>query len=87
MLLPSGVSSASEARVAARASSSSVTPLAGRNEVAWRLPSVIVPPGAVEACYSGGPGTSGVAGVNNDFLSNIGNLTIDNGAILKIVGL
>ena len=40
---PSGVSSASEASCAASASSCSVTPLTGRNSVAWRLPSVIVP--------------------------------------------
>ena len=40
---PSGVSSASEASCAASASSCSVTPRSGRNSVAWRLPSVIVP--------------------------------------------
>ena len=40
---PSGVSSASEASCAASASSCSVTPRTGRNSVAWRLPSVIVP--------------------------------------------
>src|SRR6201987_835801 len=40
---PSGVSSASEASWAASASSCSVTPRTGRNSVAWRLPSVIVP--------------------------------------------
>ena len=43
MLRPSGVSSASEASCAASASSRSATPAAGRNAVAWRLPSVIVP--------------------------------------------
>ena len=43
MLRPSGVSSASEASCAASARSSSVTSGAGRNAVAWRLPSVIVP--------------------------------------------
>ena len=40
---PSGVSSASEASCAASASSCSVTPRTGRNAVAWRLPSVMVP--------------------------------------------
>ena len=40
---PSGVSSASEAICAASASSASCTPGIGRNSVAWRLPSVIVP--------------------------------------------
>ncbi len=43
ILRPSGVSSASEASCAASASSSSVTPGAGMNVAAWRLPSVIVP--------------------------------------------
>jgi hypothetical protein len=43
MLRPSGVSSASEASCAASASSSSVTPGAGINGDACRLPSVIVP--------------------------------------------
>ncbi|GJE71403.1 hypothetical protein CHKEEEPN_2949 [Methylorubrum podarium] len=40
---PSGVSSASEASCAASASSGSETPRTGRNSVACRLPSVIVP--------------------------------------------
>ena len=40
---PSGVSSASEASWATSASSRSSTPGTGRNSVAWRLPSVIVP--------------------------------------------
>ena len=40
---PSGVSSASDASCATSASSSSSTPGTGRNSVAWRLPSVIVP--------------------------------------------
>ena len=40
---PSGVSSASEASWAASASSCSVTPRSGRNSLAWRLPSVMVP--------------------------------------------
>ncbi len=40
---PSGVSSASEESCAASAISASVTPGAGRNSVAWRLPKVIVP--------------------------------------------
>jgi hypothetical protein len=40
---PSGVSSDSDASCAASASSCSVTPDSGRNSVAWRLPSVIVP--------------------------------------------
>ena len=40
---PSGVSSASEASCAASASSCSVTPRTGRNAVACRLPSVMVP--------------------------------------------
>ncbi len=40
---PSGVSSASDANCAASASSASVTPGAGMNSVAWRLPNVIVP--------------------------------------------
>ena len=40
---PSGVSSDSDASCAASASSCSVTPDIGRNSVAWRLPSVIVP--------------------------------------------
>ena len=43
MLRPSGVSSASEASWAASARSRSLTPGAGTNSVAWRLPSVIVP--------------------------------------------
>ena len=43
MLRPSGVSSASEASWAASANCLSSTPGAGRNSVAWRLPSVIVP--------------------------------------------
>ena len=43
MLRPSGVSSASEASWAASASSSTLTPFAGRNSVACRSPSVIVP--------------------------------------------
>ena len=43
MLRPSGVSSASEASWAASASCSIVTPAAGRNSVACRLPRVIVP--------------------------------------------
>ena len=40
---PSGVSSASEASCAASARSCSVTPRTGRNSVACRLPSVMVP--------------------------------------------
>ncbi len=40
---PSGVSSASDASWAASASSASVTPRTGRNSVACRLPSVMVP--------------------------------------------
>ena len=40
---PSGVSSVSEASCAASASSRSSTPGSGRNSVAWRLPSVMVP--------------------------------------------
>ena len=40
---PSGVSSARLARSAARTSFSIATPGAGRNSVAWRLPSVMVP--------------------------------------------
>ena len=40
---PSGVSSDSEANCAASASSCCVTPASGRNSVAWRLPSVMVP--------------------------------------------
>ena len=40
---PSGVSSASDASCAASASSCSVTPRIGRNSVACRLPSVMVP--------------------------------------------
>ncbi len=40
---PSGVSSESEASCAASARTASVTPSAGRNAVAWRLPSVMVP--------------------------------------------
>ena len=40
---PSGVSSDSEANCAASASSCAVTPASGRNSVAWRLPSVMVP--------------------------------------------
>ena len=43
MLRPSGVSSASDASCAASASFSTATPSAGRNAVAWRLPSVMVP--------------------------------------------
>lgn len=43
MLRPSGVSSASEASWAASASCSSLTPSAGKNCVAWRLPRVMVP--------------------------------------------
>ena len=43
MLRPSGVSSASEANCAASASSGRLTPGAGMNSVACRLPSVIVP--------------------------------------------
>ncbi len=43
MLRPSGVSSAREASWAALASSSTVTPGAGRKAVAWRSPRVIVP--------------------------------------------
>ncbi|MDR8957034.1 hypothetical protein FEP76_05558 [Burkholderia multivorans] len=43
MLRPSGVSSASDESCAASASASSVTPGAGTNSDAWRLPSVIVP--------------------------------------------
>ena len=43
MLRPSGVSSDSDASCAASASRSSVTPGAGMNSVAWRLPSVMVP--------------------------------------------
>ena len=43
MLRPSGVSSAREASWAASASSSTVTPGAGRNSVAWRSPRVMVP--------------------------------------------
>ncbi len=38
MLLPSGVSSGSEASTAAAASSPSETPGMGRNSAAWRLP-------------------------------------------------
>ncbi len=40
---PSGVSSARLESCAASASSASSTPGSGRNAVAWRLPSVIVP--------------------------------------------
>ena len=40
---PSGVSSGSDASCAASASSASLTPVSGKNSVAWRLPSVIVP--------------------------------------------
>ena len=40
---PSGVSSASEESCAASAISASLTPGAGKNSVAWRLPKVIVP--------------------------------------------
>ena len=43
MLRPSGVSSAREASWAASASSSTVTPGAGRNAAAWRSPRVMVP--------------------------------------------
>ena len=43
MLRPSGVSSASDESCAASASSSEVTPGAGTNKVACRLPSVMVP--------------------------------------------
>ena len=43
MLRPSGVSSASEASCAASANVASLTPSAGKNAVAWRLPRVIVP--------------------------------------------
>ena len=40
---PSGVSSGSDASCAASASSASDTPGSGKNSVAWRLPSVMVP--------------------------------------------
>jgi len=40
---PSGVSSANEANCAASASSSTLTPGAGTNSVAMRLPNVMVP--------------------------------------------
>jgi hypothetical protein len=43
MLRPSGVSSASEASIAARARRALVTPGAGRKALAWRLPCVMVP--------------------------------------------
>ncbi len=43
MLRPSGVSSASDASCAASARSASLTPGAGMNADAWRLPSVMVP--------------------------------------------
>ena len=43
MLRPSGVSSAREESWAASASSASVTPSAGMNATAWRLPRVMVP--------------------------------------------
>ena len=43
MLRPSGVSSAREASWAASASSRSLTPGVGKNSVACRLPSVMVP--------------------------------------------
>ena len=42
-LRPSGVSSASDASCAASTSCAAVTPGAGRNSLAWRLPSVMVP--------------------------------------------
>ena len=43
MLLPSGVSSASDASNAARTSRPASTPGAARKATAWRLPCVIVP--------------------------------------------
>ena len=43
MLRPSGVSSGSDASCARSARYSGVTPGAGTNSTAWRLPSVIVP--------------------------------------------